>query len=178
MLERLELEAFLALAEELHFGRTAERLHVTTGRVSQLLKKLEGRVGAPSSYAAAAPSNSPRSAASSARISRAAMSRSRAEWSGPSRRRAGRGIRSGPDLSAPSPSQVIHRAARKCAEEGKGFAVLMREVQVSASLTSLREGHVDVLAMSLPVTAPDIVVGPVLFSEPRMLGVPAGHRLA
>ncbi|WTD04990.1 LysR family transcriptional regulator [Streptomyces albidoflavus] len=47
MLERLELEAFLALAEELHFGRTAERLHVTTGRVSQLLKKLEGRVGAP-----------------------------------------------------------------------------------------------------------------------------------
>ncbi|MHC8563259.1 LysR family transcriptional regulator [Streptomyces albidoflavus] len=47
MLERLELEAFLTLAEELHFGRTAERLHVTTGRVSQLLKKLEGRVGAP-----------------------------------------------------------------------------------------------------------------------------------
>ncbi|MEV5827044.1 hypothetical protein AB0L25_15820 [Spirillospora sp. NPDC052242] len=30
MLERHELEAFLALAEELHFGRTAERLHVST----------------------------------------------------------------------------------------------------------------------------------------------------
>lgn len=74
--------------------------------------------------------------------------------------------------------QVIHQAARKCAEERKGFAVLTREVQVSESLASLREGHVDVLAMSLPVTAPDIVVGPVLFSEPRMLGVPAGHRLA
>lgn len=47
MRERLELEAFLVLAEELHFGRTAKRLHVTTGRISQVLKKLEGRVGAP-----------------------------------------------------------------------------------------------------------------------------------
>ncbi|WP_408908100.1 LysR family transcriptional regulator [Streptomyces albidoflavus] len=47
MPERLGLEAFLVLAEELHFGRTAERLHVTTGRISQVLKKLEARVGAP-----------------------------------------------------------------------------------------------------------------------------------
>ncbi|RZE94583.1 hypothetical protein C0L86_23875 [Streptomyces sp. SCA2-2] len=47
MPERLGLEAFLVLAEELHFRRTAERLHVTTGRISQVLKKLEARVGAP-----------------------------------------------------------------------------------------------------------------------------------
>ncbi|MFE6722207.1 LysR family transcriptional regulator [Streptomyces albidoflavus] len=53
---RLELEAFLVLAEELHFGRTPERLHVTTGRISQVLKTLEGRVGEPSSNATAAPS--------------------------------------------------------------------------------------------------------------------------
>ncbi|MET9362866.1 LysR family transcriptional regulator [Streptomyces sp. NPDC006632] len=47
MLERHEMEAFLALAEELHFGRTAERLHVSTARVSQTIAKLERRVGAP-----------------------------------------------------------------------------------------------------------------------------------
>ncbi|QDD61020.1 LysR family transcriptional regulator [Streptomyces albidoflavus] len=47
MPERLGLEAFLVLAEELHFRRTAERLHVTTGRISQVLKKPEARVGAP-----------------------------------------------------------------------------------------------------------------------------------
>lgn len=34
MLERYEVETFLTLAEELHFGRTAERLTVSTGRVS------------------------------------------------------------------------------------------------------------------------------------------------
>ncbi|MEU7540142.1 LysR family transcriptional regulator, partial [Streptomyces narbonensis] len=32
-MERYELEAFLTLAEELHFGRTAERLGVSTGRI-------------------------------------------------------------------------------------------------------------------------------------------------
>src|SRR4051794_2209436 len=47
MLERHELEAFLALAEELHFGRTAERLRVSTARISQTIARLERRVGVP-----------------------------------------------------------------------------------------------------------------------------------
>ncbi|GAA3168057.1 LysR family transcriptional regulator [Nonomuraea salmonea] len=47
MLERHELEAFLTLAEELHFGRTAERLRVSTARISQTIAKLERRTGVP-----------------------------------------------------------------------------------------------------------------------------------
>jgi DNA-binding transcriptional LysR family regulator len=43
--ERYEIETFLALAEELHFTRTAERLRVTPGRVGQTIKKLERRIG-------------------------------------------------------------------------------------------------------------------------------------
>ncbi|MCP9957582.1 LysR family transcriptional regulator [Streptomyces sudanensis] len=41
-----ELECFLILAEELHFGRTGERMYVSQGRVSQLIRSLERRVGA------------------------------------------------------------------------------------------------------------------------------------
>lgn len=41
-----ELRAFLTLADELHFARTAEQLHLTPSRVSQLIRKLETRIGA------------------------------------------------------------------------------------------------------------------------------------
>ncbi|WP_285577523.1 LysR family transcriptional regulator [Actinoallomurus iriomotensis] len=46
-MEIREVEAFLAVADELHFGRAAARLHVTTTRVSQNVRSLERRVGAP-----------------------------------------------------------------------------------------------------------------------------------
>ncbi|MGH3208327.1 MAG: LysR family transcriptional regulator [Trebonia sp.] len=42
-----ELRAFLVAADELHFGRAAERLRVSPSRVSQLVRCLETQVGAP-----------------------------------------------------------------------------------------------------------------------------------
>src|SRR5262249_59918861 len=45
--EQRDIEIFLTLAEELHFGRTAERLHVSTARVSQSIAKWERRGGGP-----------------------------------------------------------------------------------------------------------------------------------
>jgi DNA-binding transcriptional LysR family regulator len=45
VVELREIEAFLVLAEELHFGRTAQRLRVSQGRVSQMIRALEREVG-------------------------------------------------------------------------------------------------------------------------------------
>jgi DNA-binding transcriptional LysR family regulator len=45
--EMREIETFLAVAEELHFGRAAQRLHLTTSSVSQSVRALERRVGVP-----------------------------------------------------------------------------------------------------------------------------------
>src|SRR5207302_3465428 len=44
--ELRELRIFLTLADELHFGRTAERLHISQSRVSQAVRMLECQVGA------------------------------------------------------------------------------------------------------------------------------------
>ncbi len=44
-MELRELEVFLILADELHFGRTAQRLQLTQGRVSQIIRALEREIG-------------------------------------------------------------------------------------------------------------------------------------
>ena len=43
--ELREIRVFLALAQELHFGRAAERLGITQSRVSQSLRELELKLG-------------------------------------------------------------------------------------------------------------------------------------
>ena len=45
-MELRQLETFCVLAEELHFGRTAERLFVSQSSVSQQLRRLESELGA------------------------------------------------------------------------------------------------------------------------------------
>src|SRR5919198_3775966 len=43
--ELREIRVFLALCEELHFGRTAQRLQISQTRVSQTVRELEHKLG-------------------------------------------------------------------------------------------------------------------------------------
>nr|WP_203599779.1 LysR family transcriptional regulator [Streptomyces sp. SID10853] len=178
MVERYEIETFLALAEELHFARTAERLRVTPGRVSQTVKALERRIGG-----ALFERNSRRVALTPVgrqlrdellpayrqiqrAISRAAAAC--ADFSGV--------LRVG--FTAPWSGDLIVRAAEVFHSRHPRCAVELQEVTFHAAIEALRDEDVDLAIAEPPVVEPGIVVGPVVLSERRALVVPAGHFLA
>ncbi|MFF8276062.1 LysR family transcriptional regulator [Streptomyces lateritius] len=178
MLERHELETFLTLAEELHFGRTAERLGVSTGRISQTVKKLERRVGTP---LFARTSRSVRLTPVGRRLHEdlrpvrlqmlAAVERAVA---------AGRGVhgtlRAG--FAAPWSGELLTTVADTFLANRPGCEIRIREVPLDGGFQPLHDGELDLHLTAFPVREPGITAGPVVAAEPRVLLVPAAHPLA
>jgi DNA-binding transcriptional LysR family regulator len=177
-MEQREIEAFLTLADELHFGRSAERLHVSTARISQAIKALERRVGAPLFER------------TSRRVALTPLGRRLHEDLRPAYQRiqegldraiaAGRGIdgvlRAG--FVNAAAGQVIMLVADAFRARHPGCAVEIREAQVGDCLAALRAGEIDVLLATLPIDEPDLVTGSVLLREPRVLAVSSRHPFA
>lgn len=177
-MERHEIEAFLTLAEELHFGRTAERLHVTTARVSQTISKLERRVGVPLFER------------TSRRVVLTAIGERLRDDVRPAHAQieagfaravsAGRGI-SGElrvGFVGAAAGQLLLRATDRFRGRHPDCEVLIREVQMGEALGRLRADEFEALLLCFPQRDPDLTAGPVLLSEPRVLAVAAGHPFA
>ncbi|MFB6842900.1 LysR family transcriptional regulator [Streptomyces sp. NPDC056361] len=178
MLERYELEAFLTLAEELHFGRTAERLGVTTGRVSQTVKKLERRVGTPlftrtSRSVRLTPVGRTlhEDLLPAYRQLRSALERATA---------AGRGLhgRLRAGFGTPWGGELLTAAADTLLALHPACEITVREVQLDEGVRPLKDGTLDVQCVAFPVREPDLTTGPVVTTDDRVLLLPAAHPLA
>ncbi len=178
MVELEQLRCFLVLAEELHFGRTAERLFLSQPRVSQTIRRLEQHIGAPlfertSRRVRLTPLGQrfrvrldPAYAAILAAVEDARMLARGVEGV----LRAGFLGVAANELTGPI-LRAFSAAHPECQVE-------MVEVDLADPLGPLRAGHVDVLFARLPVDEPDLTVGPIVVSEPRALAVPTDHPFA
>jgi DNA-binding transcriptional LysR family regulator len=171
--ELREIEVFLILAEELHFGRTAERLQLTSSRVSQVLRDLEAKLGGQLlSRTSRRASLTPLGERLLAEVKPPYESLSRAleRIHGASRSLGLLAANSGgPHLTAIIEAfERIHPACE----------VLVSEVFFTDPLGPLRRGEIDVLATRLPIEQPDLMVGPTLAREPVVLAVASDHPLA
>jgi DNA-binding transcriptional LysR family regulator len=178
MLERHELEAFLTLAEELHFGRTAEHLRVSTARISQTIAKLERRTGVPLFTR------------TSRRVELTPAGRRlyddvRPAWNQITAAFT-RAIDTGRGLTGTlrvafvgaAAGQLLAGAAELFRRRLPDCEVQLREAQMVDLMPWLRDGQVDLALGTFPIDEPGIVTGPVLVSEMRMLAVPSQHPFA
>ncbi|WP_433253677.1 LysR family transcriptional regulator [Streptosporangium sp. CA-135522] len=177
-MERRDIEIFLTLAEELHFGRTAERLGVSGARVSQTIKQLERRFGVAlfertSRQVALTPLGSALRDDVQAGYQRIQEGIAKTIA-------AGRGysgvLRVG--FSSPLAGEVIMTAAEAFRTRHPDCEVRIREVHLSDAFGALRTGELDVQVTELPVREADLSCGPALLSDPRMLAVSSRHPFA
>ncbi|MFC7986700.1 LysR family transcriptional regulator [Streptomyces sp. NPDC057336] len=177
-MERQDIEVFLALARELHFTRTAERLRLAPASVSQTIKKLERRFGAPLF------------ARSTRRVELTPLGRQLLDELGPAyaqvqtaiARATAAGHGTTGELRLGYMSAAIARHVLPLVDTfhagAPGCRVTIRETALDNLYGPLRRAEVDLSILPLPVAEPDLTVGPVLLSEAALLAVPADHRLA
>jgi DNA-binding transcriptional LysR family regulator len=182
VLEHVELRhlrAFLVVAEELHFGRAADRLRVSPSRVSQLVRALETVIGAAlfertSRRVALTPigerlrsrvlpaCNALQQAVDDLRKSVDGLT-------GELRLGVVLATNGGPHL--PDIIGLFESRHPAC-------RVVVTEIPWTDPLGPLRRGEVDMTAIRFPVRQPDLVVGPVLTTDERALAVADDHPLA
>ena len=172
-----ELECFLVLSEELHFGRTAQRLYVSRVRVSQLVKALEDRIGArlfdrTSRRVHLTPLGA--QLADELRPAYAALVRSVDNV-----RVAARGVtgtvRAGFVGTA---NEAVLGPVALFEQQHPGVVVEVAEMALSDPFGPLERGEIDVLFVCTPVEQPGLTVGPVVLREPRSLAVSRRHAFA
>ncbi|MBP0454798.1 LysR family transcriptional regulator [Kitasatospora sp. RG8] len=176
-MELRDIEIFLVLAEELHFGRTAERLRVSQARVSQAIKKQERRIGAvlfERTSRTVRLTDVGRQLRDDLQPVYAGLHESLERA-----RLAARGV-TGRLRVGMMPFNVVdlHFYWREFRSRCPQWELEIRQLNYIDPFGRLRDGDLDVLVVWLPVKEPDFTVGPVLLTDPRILGVSADHELA
>jgi len=176
-MERREIEIFLTLAEELHFGHTAERLLVSQARVSQTIKTLERRFGvALFERTSRRVSLTPVGAALYADVR---AGHDRIERGVAAAIAAGRGITGTltVGLEAPAVAELAAPVFARFRAHSPGVEVAFRETGFVDPLDLLRTGEVDVVVTNAPVDEDGFEEGPLVHAEPVVLAVARDHRL-
>ncbi len=178
--ELRELTLFLVLAEELHFGRTAERLGLTTSRASQTLRALERKLGGRRLFNRTSRVVTLTEAGQALHDELApivaglddTLTRARVRASGPGLIRVG-------ILNAATGSLVLNEAVKLYEATHEGAAVQLVATPLNDRLGPLRRREVDLTVTRLPLNQPDIVIGPLLSQgDVRVVMVALDHPLA
>lgn len=176
-MELRDVEIFLAVADELHFGRAAEKLHLTQARVSQSIKKQERAIGG---LLFERTSRRVRLTPLGTRLrEELRVGYDQIRHSLADARRTAQGTTGTLRIGVMG---VLGNELRELVDQltarHPGSAVTFSEIHFSDPFGALRSDDVDVQLLWLPVREPDLTVGPVVLTEGRVLAVAEDSDLA
>ncbi|GAA5034175.1 LysR family transcriptional regulator [Streptomyces siamensis] len=170
-MELRQLSYFVTVAEELHFGRAAERLHIVQSAVSQQIRRLERELGAELF------DRSPRHVRLTGAGERL-LPEARAVLAAADRARAAvaprHGLRIGTSTGL---GEHLDRVLAAFARLAPGAPVELVSVPAPERLAQVTDGRLDAAFVRSPEPAPGLRIVP-LWPDPLVAAVPATHPLA
>lgn len=177
MIETRLLQQFVAVAEELHFNRAAERLHMAQPPLSQAIRRLEGVIGSPLFE------RNKRSvaltAAGVAFLDSARQTLKTLDEGVARTRRVATGVEGHLTLTFINIAAYapLLRALRDFRQAFPGIEFSMVEASTQEQVKALELGQADIGFMRTPgATTPQLRMQ-TLLSEPICVALPAGHAL-
>ncbi|HTX40415.1 MAG TPA: LysR substrate-binding domain-containing protein [Acidobacteriaceae bacterium] len=177
-IELRHLRYFVAVAEELHFGRAAQKLHIAQPPLSQQIRKLESAIGHPLFQRSSR--HVQMTAAGEELLKRARQTLHKVTEDVQRTRQVGRG-EVGTLTIGFIPSSMLTVLPRMLSRYRRQFPLVelrLREFYTSGLLRALRDGTVDIGITRDAGSDEEGLHMEVLLPEPYMAVVPAQHPLA
>ncbi|MGD2140202.1 MAG: LysR family transcriptional regulator [Burkholderiales bacterium] len=176
-MELRHLRYFVAVANELHFGRAAEKLHISQPPLSMQIRALEDELGV--SLLNRTRRHVALTRAGKTFLQDAQQILQRTDQAVLTARRAGRGEigELAVGFISVADYNLLPLVLREFRRQYPMVTLSLREATTDAQLEDLREGRIDVGFLLPPVTEAGIESVPVL-REPLIAALPEGHPLA
>lgn len=171
------LRYFLAVYEELHFGRAAERLHIAQPPLSQAIRKLENELGVPlfeRTSRAVKPTPGGEALAEEARKVLASFNFAVSE----ARRAGSRDVPLKIGCSGVLPTARVQRFVRELKKRDSSLRTEIIRLWAIEQVERLRGGLLDLGVFTRGEEHPDLECEPLYRAEPVHVFLPSAHRLA
>jgi DNA-binding transcriptional LysR family regulator len=178
-MELRHLRYFVAVAEELHFSRAAERLNIATPTLSSQIRSLESILGVQLFIRSTRGVNL--TEAGKRVLEEARVTLSQAERTKLVGRHAGRGELGSIALGyifGPSIDGIIATSLAEFRKSHPDVSFQLQKIETFPQLKALAEGTLDVGFMRMPGKYPSELAGFVVDQQELWLAVPAAHPLA
>ena len=176
--ELRQLEAFVAVATELHFGRAAERLHMAAPTLSELIRRLERELGTPLFTRTTRRVALTSAGAELLTRSKGILDEIAAADAAVRRVAGGEAgtVRLG--ITPPVAPVLAPHLISRFMPGAPQVTVDVQRMWLPALADALTSGRVDVVITCGLIPAPDGIANEVFCAEPLLVGLRPEHRLA